>query len=302
MIGRFIKYIEGGLETDIVELKAFPPPLRDRPLMESIVKEILAVANTGRQGYILFGVNDAANRAKGGKAVPGVDHAHGDDQVEREINDKLSTFSEPRVRIKYASFDCDGKKKIGVLTVLRSNRRPHMVAKNGDKLKRGEYFVRRGTITEVLTPDELREIAYEPDKKYVTLLNFTHTFQDRQIRQLEMKVDCFIEHVWPDCKVDFDINLDFESQARKLVDDLGYTSEEWQDVGSFIVCLPGFSEVAAVLLAELHGRMGQFPTIVRRCKDDQSELGEYMIKEIIPLSMVRDRARREGAHTVALSD
>lgn len=299
MIGRFIRHIKGGLETDIVELKAFSPPLRNKPLMEGIIKEILAIANTGKEGYILFGVNDAANRIQGGEAVPGVDQTRGDDQVEREINDKLGVFTEPRVRIKYASFEYDGKKKIGVLTVLRSNRRPHMVARNGDRLRRGEYFTRYGTVTEVLSPDKLQEITHRPTNKHLTLLNFTHPFRDPQREQLETRLDCFIEHIWPDCRVDFITDIPFEPQAKKLVDDLGYTSEEWQDVGSFIVSLPGFSEAAAVLLAELHGRMGQFPTIVRRRKEDQSELGEYVVEEVIDLSVVRDRARRQGAHVVS---
>jgi hypothetical protein len=303
MVGRFSKHIREGLETDSVELKGFSPPLRAPELMETVIKETLAIANTGRQGYVLFGVNDSARRMQGKKAVPGIDDTHSDDQVEREINDKLGAFAEPRVRIRYASFEYDGDSKIGVLTVLRSDKRPHMVARNGSKtLKRGIYHVRRGTTTEVLTPDELREMEDEPFKRCITLLNFTHAFQDQQIEQLEQKLDCHIEHIWPDCKVDFDVSEPFQPQVERLVDSLGYTPEEWQDVGSFVISLPGFSEASAVLLAELHGRMGGFPAIVRRCKPTQSDLNDYVVAEVIDLSGVRGKARRHGAHLATLPD
>ncbi|HHV78298.1 MAG TPA: hypothetical protein GXX40_01555 [Firmicutes bacterium] len=39
---------------------------------------------------------------------------------------------------------------------------------------------------------------------------------------LEERLDCFVEHIWPDCKVDFDAGKPFEPQIRALVDGLGY--------------------------------------------------------------------------------
>jgi hypothetical protein len=300
-IGRFEKYIKDGIEDDIVELRAFSPPLRDRCLMEDIIREIVAVANTGKEGYILFGVNDAANRMKGREAVPGVKQTCPDDQVEREINNKLGTFTEPRLRIRYFLSAYDGK-KIGILIVLRSKSRPHMIAKNGEKLRRGDYPVRSGTTTEVLSPDKLREITQRSTKKCVTVLNFTHTFKDFQREQLETMLDCFVEHIWPDSKIDVDTHSPLGPQVKKLVDDLGYTPEEWQDVGRFVVSLPGLSDVGAVLLAELHGRMGQFPVIVRREKPEGKQLAEYEVEEVIDLSKIRDEARRHGSHVVTLPE
>jgi len=138
-----------------------------------------------------LGFNDSARRMQGKKAVPGIDDTHSDDQVEREINDKLGAFAEPRVRIRYASFEYDGDSKIGVLTVLRSDKRPHMVARNGSKtLKRGIYHVRRGTTTEVLTPDELTvkwKMNHSKGALHYSILRML--FQDQQIEQLEQKLD-----------------------------------------------------------------------------------------------------------------
>ena len=297
MLGRFVRYIEQGLECDIVELKGYSPPLRDEKLLEQIVKEILAVANTGRQGFILFGVNDADNRHRGKEPVPGVEQIYSDDEIERRLNDKFMQFTEPPVKVSYRSYEYKDK-KVGVLTVLRSDRRPHMVARNGaHELTRGKYYLRQGTVTGVMAPDDLRQISLErqSDKKYMTLLNFTHPFTETQISQLEQTLDCFIEHVWPDCKIELDISASFEEQIRHLVDNLGYEAYEWQDVSRWLVSLPGLSEASAVLLAEMHGRMGQFPTIVRRRPSDKKGVSDYAVEEIINLSEVRGRARRTGA-------
>lgn len=302
MLGRFIKYIEEGLEDDSVELKAFSPPLRDRNRMNGIIKEALAFANTGKQGYILFGVCDDDNRRRGGEPVPGVDDNYSDDQIEREITDQLNNYTESPVRIKYGSYNHNVNKKIGVLTILRSDRRPHMVAKTRDGLNKGAYYVRCGTAIEILPPEEISRIINEPPRRYVTLLNFTHAFQEQQIKELEDELGCFVEHVWPNLKINFNLSGPLEPQIRNMVDSLGFTPEEWDEAGRFVVSLPGLSEPCAVLLAELHGRMGHFPTIVRRRKNDQDESGGYVLAEVIHLSDVRDKARNRGSINFSHSD
>ncbi len=54
-----------------------------------------------------------------------------------------------------------------------------------------------------------------------------------------------------------------------------------------------------MLLAELHGRMGQFPTIVRRRQSYDSLMPKYIVAEIVNLSQVRAQARRHGALEVS---
>ena len=56
--------------------------------------------------------------------------------------------------------------------------------------------------------------------------------------------------------------------------------------------------IAACVLAELHGRMGYFPTIVRLRPVAGSVSREYELAELIGLQDVRDAARlmrREGS-------
>ena len=79
-------------------------------------------------------------------------------------------------------------------------------------------------------------------------------------------------------------------QIDKLVDKVGFTSEEWQ-AGLFIVHIPGLAPAAAILLSELHGRMGHFPTILRlRGKKGETQQ-QYELAEIINLQNTRDTAR-----------
>ena len=259
MLGRFKRHIDHGIETESVELKEFPPLPEEDRLLEDVIKDIIAMANTGKQGFILFGVADERNRKKGHEPVPGCNRVKPDDQVEREMNDKLRWYSDPPVQVRYSTHDWKGR-TVGVLAVPRSGHRPHMVARNGTYcLRRGEYPVRRGTVADVLSPEEIRDLSRVEEKEGVILLNFSHPFTQEQIRELEERIGRFVEFVCPDGRID---------------------------------------EAAAVLLAELHGRMGHFPAIVRRKPSTETSVTVYAVAEVIDLAQVRDRARRHRGHVV----
>jgi len=55
--------------------------------------------------------------------------------------------------------------------------------------------------------------------------------------------------------------------------------------------LPGFAPASAVLIAELHGRMGHFPTVIRMKKVDASLPPAFNVEEIINLQAIRDEGR-----------
>jgi hypothetical protein len=54
----------------------------------------------------------------------------------------------------------------------------------------------------------------------------------------------------------------FRPQVCNIISNAKISSESLQR-GEYIVNLPGFAPAAAVLIAELHGRMGHFSTIIR---------------------------------------
>lgn len=126
------------------------------------------------------------------------------------------------------------------------------------------------------------------------VINFSHPLTDNQKKAIEeikgRQIDCLIEQM-----AHLDQAQPFAEQIRAMVDSVGLSSAEWQGKRILIVP-PGHAPATAVLMAELHGRMGYFPEIVRiRPSVDGSE--PFEVGEIIALRDVRDFARRETRWT-----
>ncbi len=88
-------------------------------------------------------------------------------------------------------------------------------------------------------------------------------------------------------------------QVREIVEGSGLTGVEWQTT-PLVVDLPGFAPAAALVLAELHGRMGGFPTVMRRARTDGLVSG-YQVVELVDLQQVREGARRARDSQAAAS-
>lgn len=123
------------------------------------------------------------------------------------------------------------------------------------------------------------------------LLNFSHPITPLQREAIERQLKTEIEDI-----VERPSQLlhdgAFDEQVTRIVNGIPVSSEQWQ-ASRFVVNLPGFSPAAAVLLAELHGRMGHFPTIIRLRPIPNSSPQVYELAEIINLQAVRDQARGE---------
>lgn len=83
-------------------------------------------------------------------------------------------------------------------------------------------------------------------------------------------------------------------QARALADAVGLSAAAWQSA-AIVVNLPGYAPAAAALLAELHGRMGHFPTVARLRPAAGGGPTVYEVAEVIDLQAARDGARRRRA-------
>jgi hypothetical protein len=129
----------------------------------------------------------------------------------------------------------------------------------------------------------------------VILVNFSHPFTGDQLRALEQAVGVPLGTVI-ERPAQFDPTRSFRAQGRALVDAVGLSSKQWQ-VSRLVVSLPGHQVIAAVVLAELHGRSGHFPAVVRQRRADTSPAAEFHVAEVIDLQAVRDAARhlREDA-------
>jgi len=84
----------------------------------------------------------------------------------------------------------------------------------------------------------------------------------------------------------------FDVQVRRLLNQIDPTGQLWQTEG-LVVNPPGYAPAAAVLLAELHGRIGHFPAIVRLRPVAGSTPTRYEVAEVINLQAVRDRSRKQ---------
>ncbi len=120
------------------------------------------------------------------------------------------------------------------------------------------------------------------------IVNFGHPITDEQREQLEATVGLQTTET-KNVKVQVDMDQPLAPQIAALVDTIGFTAEEWQNK-SIVVNLPGLSTAAAVLIAELHGRMGYFPPVVRLKQEGTPP--RFVVAEVINLANVRNAARQ----------
>ncbi|MFL5657121.1 MAG: CRISPR-associated protein Csx15 [Ktedonobacteraceae bacterium] len=122
------------------------------------------------------------------------------------------------------------------------------------------------------------------------ILNFTHPLTLEQRAQIEALAHTSIEEVRT-IPVQIDQGEPLEPQITTIVDSVGLSSEEWQ-TRPFLVNPPGYAPAAFVLLAELHGRIGHFPSLIRLRPLPGSTPTIYEVAELINLQAIREEARR----------
>jgi len=120
------------------------------------------------------------------------------------------------------------------------------------------------------------------------VLNFTHPLTAEQCAQIEalaqsaiIEVRTFyvqINHLEP-----------LGPQITAIVDTVGLSCQEWQ-TQPLLINPPGYAQAAFVLLAELHGRIGHFPSVVRM-RPTNGIVTTYEVVELLNLQIIRDSAR-----------
>ncbi len=120
------------------------------------------------------------------------------------------------------------------------------------------------------------------------ILNFTHPLTPDHLVQIESLAHTSIEDVHT---IPVQINQSelLEPQIRALVATVQLTSEEWQ-TRPILINPPGYAPAAFVLLAELHGRMGHFPTFIR-LRPKAGPVTSYEVAELLNLQTIRETAR-----------
>jgi len=93
----------------------------------------------------------------------------------------------------------------------------------------------------------------------------------------------------PGAPVQFAGERPLAEQAVEILDSAGLTVDEWSSL-LFIVNPPGLASAAAAVLAEIHGRSGHFPHVMRMTPKPE-EKAVFDVTEIVKLQNIRDDAR-----------
>ena len=121
------------------------------------------------------------------------------------------------------------------------------------------------------------------------IINFSHPLTDAQVARIGELAGRVVEGVMH-FPTQFDHGRPFADQVRELLDGVGLSADTWQTT-PLIVNLPSFALITAALLAELHGRSGYFPTVVRLRPVAGSTPPQFEVAELVNLQHVRDTAR-----------
>ena len=122
------------------------------------------------------------------------------------------------------------------------------------------------------------------------ILNFTHPITPEQrAPQIEALANASIEEVRT-IPVQIDQGEPLEPQITAIVDAVGLSSEEWQ-TRPLLINPPGYAPAAFVLLAELHGRIGHFPSLIR-LRPKPGPVTSYEVAELLNLQTIREAARK----------
>ena len=121
------------------------------------------------------------------------------------------------------------------------------------------------------------------------ILNFTHPLTSEQRAQIEALAYTSIEEIRT-IPVQIDQAEPLEAQITTIVDTTGLSSEEWQTL-PLLINPPGYAPAAFVLLAELHGRIGHFPSLIR-LRPKPGPVTSYEVAELLNLQTIREAARK----------
>lgn len=123
----------------------------------------------------------------------------------------------------------------------------------------------------------------------MTLLNYGHPLTPEQLAAVEAACGQPVSRLL-DLKGQYDQNRSFADQAVELADAAGLSPEDWQQE-PLLLSPPTLHVMAVTLLAELHGRCGYFPAVVRLRPVPGAVPPRFEFAEILDLNGIREAAR-----------
>jgi hypothetical protein len=127
----------------------------------------------------------------------------------------------------------------------------------------------------------------------MVFLNFSHPLTSAHLEQVESLTGRQVERV-VELNSQIDTQQPLVPQVVALADACGLAAEEWETL-PLLVNPPALNFIAVTLLAELHGRMGYFATVLRMRPVPETTPQVFEVAELVNLQSVRDAARRRRA-------
>lgn len=122
------------------------------------------------------------------------------------------------------------------------------------------------------------------------ILNFSHPLTEEQVTRIEELTRGKVQQVLA-LPTQFSHDAPFLPQLQEALKQAPFSAQEWQTL-PLLVNLPSFNYISALALAELHGRMGYFPPIIRMKPVQGALPPRFEVAEVINLQAVRDEARK----------
>ncbi len=121
------------------------------------------------------------------------------------------------------------------------------------------------------------------------IINFAHPLTKEQLLGIKALANIRIAGV---IEVTSQINPDkaIEPQIEAMLDQINLTPQEWQ-TKPILLNLPSLNFSTAALLAQLHGRIGYFPSILRLKPNVEGLTPRFEAAELLNLQAMRERAR-----------
>ncbi len=123
----------------------------------------------------------------------------------------------------------------------------------------------------------------------MVIVNFSHPLTPAQLDDVARLTGTAAGRV-VDVRTQFDHGRPFADQAREVVDAAGLTPHEWQ-TAPLLVNPPSLAPIAVAVTAELHGRAGYFPPVLRLRPVAGAVPPRFEVAEVLDLQALRDAAR-----------
>lgn len=122
------------------------------------------------------------------------------------------------------------------------------------------------------------------------VLNFSHPLTGEHQEQIAVLAGAAVGEIRA-IPVQIDQLKPLEPQIHALLDMVQLTPQQWR-TQPLLINPPGYAPVASALLAELHGRIGHFPSLIR-LRPKPGPLPAYEVAELLDLQALRESASQD---------